>query len=90
MPALLIRHQVRDFDTWQQVFLKEAGTRHANGCRRELQYRSATNASEVWLLLEWDDLFRAELFVKSDDQRAALAHGGVIDDPDYWYLEDAE
>lgn len=89
MPALLIRHRVRDFTTWQRVFHEEATTRHANGSGRERLFRSETDASEVWLLLEWDDLFRARLFVKSDDLRAALARAEVIDQPDYWYLEDA-
>ena len=89
MPALLIRHRVRDFATWQRVFHEEATTRHANGSRRERLFRSETDASEVWLLLEWDDLFRARLFVKSDDLRTALARAEVIDQPDYWYLEDA-
>jgi hypothetical protein len=90
VPALLIRHQVRDFDAWRRVFDDEAETRRANGSRRELQFRSATNASEIWVLLEWDDLYRARLFVTSDDLRAALDRGGVIDLPDYWYLEDAD
>jgi hypothetical protein len=90
MPALLIRHTVRDFDAWQRVLHEEAGTRRANGSRREYCFRSSENASEVWLLLEWDDLYRAQLFVQSDDLHAALARAGVIDQPDYWYLEDAE
>lgn len=89
MPALLIRLRVRDIDTWERVFLEEAETRRANGAGRELQFRSARDANEIWLLHEWDDLFRAELFVKSDDLHAALIRADVIDRPDYWYLEDA-
>jgi hypothetical protein len=90
VPALLIRHRVRDFATWQQVFHEEAATRHANGSGRERLFRSEGDACEIWLLLEWDDLFRARLFVKSDDLRTALARADVIDQPDYWYLEDAD
>jgi hypothetical protein len=90
MPALLIRVRVRDADTWQRVFLDEAETRRANGARRELQFRGATDAGERWLLLEWDGLYRAELFIQSDDLRAALVRGGAIDGPDAWYLEAVE
>lgn len=89
MPLLLIRLRVHDTDRWERVFIEEAPTRQANGARRELQFRSATDANEVWLLIEWDDLFRAELFVKSDDLRAALIRADVADRPDYWYLEAA-
>jgi len=90
VPALLIRLRVRELDTWEVVFREEADTRRANGARREHLFRSATNADEIWQLLEWDDLFRAELFVKSDELRAALIRGGVIDDPEFWYLEDLD
>lgn len=84
-----MRHRVHTFITWQRVFLEEAETRRANGMLTERLFRSETDASEVWLLLEWDDLFRARLFVKSDHMQEALTRGGVIDQPDYWYLEDA-
>ena len=90
MPALLIRLLVRDFETWERVLFEEAETRRANGARREFQFRSAKDVHEIWLLLEWDDMFRAELFVKSDDLRATLIRSGVIDQPSYWYLEGAE
>ena len=39
------------------------------------------------MLLEWDDLFRAHLFVKSDELIEAMIRSGVTDDPDYWFLE---
>lgn len=88
MPTLLIRLRVRDVDTWKHVFLDEAETRRANGARRELELHNTKDPSERWLLLEWDDLYRAELFVRSDELRAALIRGGVIDGPEYRYLED--
>ena len=88
MPALLIRHQVDDFDTWKKVFFDEVGTRRAHGSQAELVFRSSTDPKEVWVLLHWDDMFRAQLFVRSDDLLEALARAGVVDQPDYWYLED--
>jgi hypothetical protein len=78
---------VRDFAAWRRVFNDEAETRRANGARRELRLHNAKEAGECWLLLEWDDLFRAELFVRSDEFRAALIKAGVIDGPECWYLE---
>jgi hypothetical protein len=89
VPALIIRQRVRDVAAWTRIFLDEADTRRAYGSQAEHFFRSATDASEVWLLLEWDDLYRAQLFVKSDDLRDAQLRAGVIDQPDYWYLEGA-
>lgn len=89
MPALLIRHQVRDFGTWKHAFLNELENWHAYGSQSERLVRSLSDANEVWLLLEWDDLFRAQLFVQSDELRATLDRCGVVDQPDSWYVEDA-
>lgn len=86
MPFLLIRHQVKDVAAWQRVFDEEAGTRRAHGAQRERLFRAASAPNELWLLLEWDDLFRAELYVQSDELRDALERAGVTDRPDYWYF----
>jgi hypothetical protein len=88
VPTLLIRHKVTDFESWRMAFHEGAGTRSANGSQREFFYRNSIDPDEVWILLEWDDLFRARLFVKSDDLHDALIRAGVTDRPDYWYLEE--
>jgi len=90
VPALLIRHRVGDFDAWEKVFIDEAGTRRANGCQGELVYRNSADPKEVWALLDWDDVFRAKLFARSDDMLEALVRAGVTDQPDVWYLDSTE
>ena len=90
MPCLLIRHKVEDYATWASVFAEQESTRRANGSRGGRLFRSAANPNEVLLLLEWDDLERARLFVDSDDLREALARAGVIDRPDIWFLEEVD
>ena len=42
------------------------------------------------MLLEWDDLERARLFVDSDDLQEAMTRAGVTDRPNIWFLEDVE
>jgi hypothetical protein len=88
VPTLLIRHKVTDFEAWRIAFHEDSGTRSANGSQREFFYRNSIDPDEVWILLEWDDLFRARLFVRSDDLNEALIRAGVTDHPDYWYLEE--
>lgn len=88
MPYLLIRHQVKDFAVWRRVFGEEVATRQAHGAYAEQLLRTASAPNEVWLLLEWDDLFRAELYVQSDALRDVLERAGVTDRPDFWYLTD--
>ena len=88
MPCLLIRHKVADFETWKPLFDEHEPTRRANGCQGGRLFRSADDPREVLVLLGWDDLRRARLFVDSDELRVAMRRAGVTDQPDIWFLED--
>lgn len=90
MPALLIRHKVADYGAWRLVFDEHGLTRRANGCQGGRLYRRAADPREIVILLEWDDLERARLFIDSDDLREALARAGVSDQPDIWFLESVD
>ncbi|MGH2369403.1 MAG: cyclase, partial [Chloroflexota bacterium] len=65
MPSLLIRHHVADYPAWKAVFDEHAPTRRANGSRGGWLFRDAVDPNEVLVLLAWDDLDRARLFVDS-------------------------
>lgn len=90
MPVLLIRHRVTNYEIWRQAFLEDAETRRANGAQDWRCLRNDADPSEVWILLEWDDLFRARLFVKSDDLGEAIIRADVVEEPDYWFLEESD
>ena len=90
MHVLLIRHRVSDFARWKAVFDEDGITRRANGSLGGRLFRNATDADEVLVILEWDDLDRARLFADSDDLREALTRAGVADWPDIWFLEEVD
>jgi hypothetical protein len=90
MPSLLIRHHVADYSAWKAGFDEHAPTRRAYGAQGEWLFRDADDPQQVLLLLEWDDLERARLFVDSDDLREAMNRGGVVDRPDIWFLQDVD
>lgn len=90
MPSLLIRHHVADYPAWKAVFDEHEPARRANGSQGGWLFRGTADPHEVLVLLEWDDLERARLFVDSDDLREALARAGVTDRLDIWFLEDVE
>src|SRR5918997_2434221 len=89
MPCLLIRHTVQDYSTWKAVFDEQADVRRANGSQGGRLFRSA-EPGEVLVLLEWDDLERARLFVDSDDLKEGLIRSGVAGATDIWFLEDGD
>ena len=90
MPSLLIRHHVADYPAWKAVFDEHEPARRANGAQGEWLFRDADDPREVLLLLAWDDLERARLFVDSDDLREAMTRAGVTDRPDIWFLDEVE
>lgn len=90
MPCVLVRHHVSDFDRWKGVFDDHGMARRANGSRGGRIFRRADDPSELVILMEWDDLERARLFLDSDDLRVAMTLAGVTDRPDVWFLEDVE
>lgn len=90
MPTLLVRHRVADYAVWKPVFDEYGITRRANGALGGRIFRSADDPGEILILIEWDDIARAQLFVQSDDLREAMIRGGVTDRPDVWILKDAE
>lgn len=90
MPSLLIRHRIADYTVWKDVFDEQRILRRANGSRGGWVFRDAGDPREILLLLAWDDLERARLFVDSDDLREAMSRAGVTDRPDFWFLEEVE
>lgn len=90
MPALLMRHNVEDYATWKEAFDQHATFRRANGSQGGRLFRNAADANEVVVLLAWDDLERARLFADSDDLRETMGRAGVTDQPDIWFLEEAD
>jgi heme-degrading monooxygenase HmoA len=90
MADLLIRHKVADYATWKPLFDEHGASRRAYGSRGGRLFRNAADPNEVVILLAWDDLERARLFAQSDDLREVMARAGVVDQPDLWFLEEAD
>ena len=90
MAVLLIRHRVRDFAAWQVVFTGDAAARRAYGARRERIYHDPADPEEVLVYLEWDDLDRADLFVRSYDLLEEMVQAGMADRPDVWIVQEVD
>jgi heme-degrading monooxygenase HmoA len=90
MPSLLIRHRVADVAAWRKVFEEQEILRRANGSQGGRLFHTAADPNEVLVLLEWDDLERARLFVDSDDMQEAMNRSGLTGEPEIWFLEDAD
>ena len=54
MALLIIEHVVGDYATFEKVFTDDEGRRRRSGCLGARVYRSAANANDVWVVLEFD------------------------------------
>ncbi len=89
MLAILIRQQVIDYAAWQEAFEDVEAVRQAHGCLRGRLFGNLADPNEIMILLEWDDLERARLFAQSDDLRDGFRQPNVRDEPDVWFLSEA-
>lgn len=86
MAFLLIRHKVKDFETWKTGYDAHQPKRTEAGLTEKFLLRGADDANEVVLLFEAQDLTRAKAFVASQDLREKMQEVGVIDQPDIYFL----
>jgi hypothetical protein len=86
MAFLLIRHKVRDFNTWKTGYDAHLPKRIEAGLTEKYLLRSADDSNEVVILFEAEDLDRAKAFAASADLREKMQEVGVVDKPDIYFL----
>jgi len=83
---MLIRHKVKNFTAWKEGFDAHAPKRAAAGLTDNQVLRSVHAPNEVVVLLEAQDLDRAQAFAESADLHETMQSFGVIDKPDVYFL----
>ncbi|MFO0042029.1 MAG: antibiotic biosynthesis monooxygenase [Pseudomonadota bacterium] len=81
MVTIDVRHKVRDFERWKQMFDGAAGARRAAGelaCRIYLRHGSA---DDVLVSMDWESLERAPAFLASPELAAGMQAAGVREMP---------
>jgi heme-degrading monooxygenase HmoA len=90
MAHLLVKHTVKSYDDWKQLFEKHGSTRKVNGSQGGYVFRNADAPNEILVLLGWDGADRARQFAASDDLRAVMQRAGVQGQPEVFFLDEAE
>jgi hypothetical protein len=86
MAFVLIRHKVKEFETWKAGYDDHQPKRAEAGLTENYLLRGADDANEVVALFEAQDLDRAKEFVASADLRETMQKVRVIDKPDIYFL----
>jgi len=81
MVTIDVRHKVKDFAHWKQVFDGAAEARRAAGelaCRIYLRHGSE---DDVLVSMDWESLQRAQAFLASPELMAGMQAAGVREMP---------
>lgn len=84
---LLIRHQVKDFNTWKTGYDSHLAKRAEAGLSEKHLLQNTDSPNEVVILFETQDLDRAKAFAASADLRERMQELGVINKPDIFFLK---
>ena len=86
MAHVAVRHKVRDYAAWKQVFDEFAPQRRAGG---EVSYRIShleDDRNDIVVVVEWDSMENAKAFFASETLREAMGRAGVEGEPTILFL----
>lgn len=90
MPWMLVRHKVENYADWKPVFDEHGDARAEAGSQGGYVFRNADDPNEVVVVMQVADLDDARQFAASDDLRETMQRAGVTDQPDIYFLEEAD
>jgi hypothetical protein len=90
MGTLIIRHRVKDYDKWRQVFDRHKRAQKAAGLSNPRVFRSSDDRNEVVILFDTADTSRAKDFTGSADLKETMSKAGVLDRPTVYFLDSAQ
>jgi len=87
---MVVRHRVKDFTAWKQVYVAHASRRAAAGFTRSRVCQAVDEPNHVLIELECPDLTKAKQFTQSPDLKGTMEQAGVLGAPDIYFLTDGE
>ncbi len=90
MPALLVNHRVADFDTWLKVFAEHEAERAMIGASASIVWQAYADPHNVFILIKGVDPGQAAGFTNSAELKQRMQDGGVIGEPTFTLLGDAQ
>ena len=89
MAMVIVRHKIKDFDTWKKAFDGHKPAQAAAGLSNPRVFRSADDPNETVVLFDAQDIGKAKTFASSADLKSTMQAAGVVDKPDVYFLNPA-
>jgi hypothetical protein len=87
MTLMMVRHRVKNYEQWKKVFDDNADLHREYGLRDGWIHCSVHDCSDLLVALRCDDVERARRFANSHELRTAMREGGVLGQPEIWFME---
>ena len=84
-----IRHHVKDYDAWREVYDGFADVQKANGVTEESVHRAKDDGNDLLVIHRFASVDDAQAFFALAELREAMQRGGVEDEPQIQIYEDA-
>ena len=88
MAHVIVRHKVKDYQTWKTTFDNFADARKAAGEKSYQILHLDDNPNNVVGFMEFDSLENARRFFDSSEVKETMGNAGVIEQPDIYFLEE--
>ena len=88
--AVIVRHKVRDYDTWLPIFQEHGTVRRQYGGLGDQVYRVNGDPNDLIIVNFFADLERAKAFTQDPSLRETMGRAGVISEPEVTFAEEAE
>ena len=85
---LLVRHKIKDYQSWKNVFDSFIDIRRKGGEKSFQIFCPETEPNNLYLLFVWDTLDNAKKFVQSTELKDTMMKAGVIEAPEILFLEE--
>lgn len=84
--SVMMHHRVSDYQAWRNAFDSETGFWQKAGEQSCHIFSKLGHTNDVTVLLEWDDIDRAEAFLNADSTREWMRAHHVVGAPDIHYM----
>jgi len=85
MVHVLIRHKIKEYAQWKEVFDEHAAVRLESGSKGGRIFRNETDPKDVAVLLEWESMEKARIFFESPFLKHTMERAGVKGQPEIFF-----
>jgi|WetSurMetagenome_2_1015567.scaffolds.fasta_scaffold147582_3 hypothetical protein len=82
-----VRHKVADFTKWRHYFDADLARRKDSGATGiEYVYRDLEDTNTVTIIMQWENLEKARMFVQDPKLVEIMKNAGVMSEPEVRFL----